>query len=123
MEVRQVFPPRPHTCGSHQEKDEQNVSKAVSVLIFMEEYTFDVNPMHHKTLDNQNNLYKSSKFIVGRVGDSFFFFLLGLGIFLVKYFPVLSETWLQRLACCHIVLSKFNVSFTINRMSHTGGEQ
>ena len=29
-------------------EDEQNVSKAVSVLIFMEEYTFDVNPIHHK---------------------------------------------------------------------------
>lgn len=29
MEVWQAFPPRTHTCGSHQEKDEHNVSKAV----------------------------------------------------------------------------------------------
>lgn len=43
MEVWQVFPPRPHTCGSHQQRDGQNVSNAVSLLIFMENYTFDLN--------------------------------------------------------------------------------
>lgn len=56
MGVWQVFPPRPHTCGSYQEKDEQNVSKAVSVLIFMEGYTFDLNPIDHKALRNQKNV-------------------------------------------------------------------
>ena len=59
MEVWQVFPPRPHTCGSHQEKDEQNVSKAVSVFKFMEDYTFDLNPIHHKDPHNQNNMCTS----------------------------------------------------------------
>lgn len=56
MEVWQVFPPRPHTCGSHQEQDEQNVSKAVSVSIFMEDYTFDLKPTDDKALHNQNNM-------------------------------------------------------------------
>lgn len=51
------FPPRPHTCGNHQEHDEQNMSKAVRVLIFMEDYTFDLNPTDHKALHNQNNMY------------------------------------------------------------------
>lgn len=57
VEVWQVFPPRPRTCGNHHEQDEQNVSRAVSVLMFMEDYTFDLKPRDHKAPRNQNSMW------------------------------------------------------------------
>ena len=33
------------------------MSKSVRVLIFMEDYTFDLNPADHEALHNKNNMY------------------------------------------------------------------
>lgn len=57
----------------------------------MEDYTFDLNPIHHKALHNQNNMCKISKPIAGRQGV--LLFVPGFGIFLVKYFPMHTETF------------------------------
>ena len=67
------------------------MSKAVSVLIFMEDYTFDLHPTDLRVLLNQNNMCISkSQRADWEPGG--FFFLPGSGIFLVKYFPMLTET-------------------------------
>lgn len=70
------------------------MSKAVSVLIFMEDYTFDLHPTDLGVLLNQNNMCisKSQRADWEAGGGGGFFFLPGSGIFLVKYFPMLTET-------------------------------
>lgn len=59
MSTWQVFPPLPHTCESYQEKDEQKVSKAVRVWIFMEHYTCDLSPIRQKAPRNQSSMCKN----------------------------------------------------------------
>ena len=59
------------------------MSGAVSVLIFMEDYTFDLNPIDHKALHNQNNMCISKPIAAWEAGGSslFFFLVPDFGIF------------------------------------------
>lgn len=66
------------------------MSKAVSAFIFMEDYTFDLNPTDHRTLNNQTNMCAYKPIAAWEAGRCSFCQVLGF--FRVKYVQMLFGT-------------------------------